>query len=206
MIIKTISVDTMRKSDAWTIANKVSSKELMRRAGEGIFLAAEWKAPVAVVCGKGNNAGDGFVVAKLLRDHEIDCSLILLSDEFSEDGKYYYDICKNAGITTIIWHDNSGSFVLKEYGSVLDCIFGTGFAGSPREPYKSAIEAINMSGAYVVSADINSGLNGDSGLGETYVVSDLTVSIGDFKTGHFAGLADTAIRKLVNVDIGIEII
>ncbi len=196
----------MRKSDAWTIANKVSSKELMRRAGEGIFLAAEWKAPVAVVCGKGNNAGDGFVAAKLLHDRGIACDLILLSHEFSEDGKYYYDKCTDAGIKSIFWDAQTGPALLKSYGSVLDCIFGTGFSGIPREPYKSAIEAINASGAYVVSADINSGLNGDTGLGEIYVISDLTVSVGDFKTGHFTGLSDRAIGKAVNVDIGIEII
>ena len=196
----------MRKSDAYTIANKVSSKELMRRAGEGIFLAAEWKAPVAVVCGKGNNAGDGFVVAKLLHGHGISCDLILLSDEFSEDGRYYYDQCTDAGIRAVSWDPQTGPALLRSYASILDCIFGTGFSGTPREPYKSAIEAINASGAFVVSADINSGLNGDTGLGESFVISDLTVSVGDFKTGHFTGLSDKAVGKIVNVDIGIEII
>ena len=68
------------------------------------------------------------------------------------------------------------------------------------------IEKINASGAYVVSADINSGLNGDTGLGSTYVRSDLTVSIGTFKYGHFRGLADEAMKEKVNCDIGIEII
>ena len=59
--------------------------------------------------------------------------------------------------------------------------------------------------AYVVSADINSGLNGDTGLGTTYVKSDLTVSIGDFKYGHFRGLSKEAMKDKVNVDIGIKI-
>ena len=67
------------------------------------------------------------------------------------------------------------------------------------------VAAINESGAYVVSADINSGLNGDTGTGSTYVRSDLTVSIGDFKTGHFLGDSDKAMKDKVNVDIGIEI-
>ena len=53
---QTVSVETMRKSDAWTIEHLVPSKELMRRAGTAIFEAGQWKAPVAVVCGKGNNA------------------------------------------------------------------------------------------------------------------------------------------------------
>ncbi|MBQ1284952.1 MAG: hypothetical protein IIY19_00735 [Lachnospiraceae bacterium] len=87
----------------------------------------------------------------------------------------------------------------------MDCLLGTGFQGEPRGVIKDAIEAINCSGAYVVSADINSGLNGDTGLGTVYVKSDLTVSIGEFKTGHFKGLADRAMKQKVNVDIGIEI-
>jgi NAD(P)H-hydrate epimerase len=58
----------------------------------------------------------------------------------------------------------------------------------------------------VVAADINSGLNGDTGEGSLFVRSDLTVSIGDFKFGHFIGLAEEAMKDKVNVDIGIEII
>lgn len=201
-MVKTVSVETMRKSDAWTIANKIPSKELMRRAGEGIFKAALWKSPVGIVCGKGNNAGDGFVVALYLKRDGIDVDIILLADTFSEDGKYYYDQCVGECINVVKFEEGMS---LKGYGTVLDCIFGTGFAGEPRGIYKEAIEAVNDSGAYVVSADINSGLNGDTGDGSTFVLSDLTVSIGDFKPGHFIGRAGQAMEERVNVDIGIEI-
>ncbi len=200
--VKTVSVETMRRSDAWTIANRVPSKELMRRAGEGIFRSAEWKAPVAVVCGKGNNAGDGYVVADLLQQSGIPCRIFLLSDRFSEDGKYYYDICMEHGVPSEEFREDTD---LSAYGSVVDCILGTGFHGAVTGLTAAAIHAINKSGAYVVSADINSGLNGDTGTGELYVRSDLTVSIGTFKHGHFRGYADEAMKKKVNVDIGIEI-
>ena len=201
-LVRAVSVETMRKSDAWTIANKIPSKELMRRAGEGIFNAACWNAPVAIVCGKGNNAGDGYVVADLLNDAGIDCTIILLADKFSEDGRYYYDICREHGIKTVMFEEGMS---LAGYGTILDCILGTGFSGEARGIAKAAIEAINASRAYVVSADINSGLNGDTGMGETFIKSNLTVSIGDFKPGHFKGLAGEAMKKKVNVDIGIEI-
>ena len=198
-----VSVETMRKSDAWTIANKVSSLELMRRAGEGIFRAAQWKAPVAVICGKGNNAGDGYVVAGLLHEAGIDCSVILISDRFSEDGKYYYDKCVEAGVCI---KEYCSDMDFGSYRTILDCLLGTGFQGEVTGVLKEVIEKINASGAYVVSADINSGLNGDTGLGTTYVQSDLTVSIGTYKYGHFRGLADTAMKNKVNCDIGIEIV
>jgi len=198
---RVVSVAVMRESDAWTIANKIPSKELMRRAGEGIFKAADWQAPVAIVCGTGNNAGDGYVVADLLHAAGIDCTILLLSEKFSEDGRYYYDICLKHGVKALPFHGQD----LSGYASILDCILGTGFSGEVRGAAKEAIEKINASGAYVVSADINSGLNGDTGLGTTFVRSDLTVSIGDFKFGHFKGLAEEAMKEKVNVDIGIEI-
>ena len=196
-----VSTEVMRNSDRWTIENLVPSKELMARAGKAIFEQAEWKAPVGIICGKGNNAGDGFVVAGLLKDHGIDCEIVLLyEDSFSEDGRYFYDKCLEKGIPVV----KEGHY--QDYNTILDAIFGTGFKGEVREPAKSAIENINSSGAYVVCADINSGLNGDTGLGDLYVISDLTVSIGTYKYGHFLGNADKAMKRRVNCDIGIKII
>ena len=200
---KVVSVETMRKSDAWTIEHLVSSKELMRRAGTAIFEAGQWKAPVAVVCGKGNNAGDGFVAASLMHQNNIPCKIILIADRFSEDGKYYYDICMEQGIEAEFYQEDMD---FSAYGSVLDCLLGTGFQGTVTGVMKDVIEKINTSGAYVVSADINSGLNGDTGLGDIYVHSDLTVSIGNYKYGHFRGNAGQAMKEKVNCDIGIIIV
>lgn len=201
-----VSVKTMRDSDAYTIKNLVPSKELMRRAGEAIFKAGKWKEPVAIVCGKGNNAGDGYVVARYMKDNGIECTIVLLSDAFSEDGEFYYKEAVSVGVPVVKLEDAGG---LKGFESVLDCILGTGFAGTVKEPYATAIKMINdrgREGAYIVSADINSGLNGDTGLGELYVVSDLTVSIGEFKYGHFRGVSEKAMEDKVNCDIGIVIV
>ena len=200
-MIDVLSVDNMRKSDAHTIASGVPGRKLMARAGHAIFEAADWKPPVAVLCGSGNNAGDGYVVAELLRNHGIPADLILLSDRFSSDGKYYYDRCRAAGIPALPWHTGLD---LSAYGSILDCLFGTGFHGEPQGPSREAIEAVNRSSAYVVSADINSGLNGDSGLGDPCVRSDLTVSIGGFKPGHFLNRAKDVMARKISVDIGIS--
>ena len=205
MVNKAVSVQVMRDSDAWTIANKIPSKELMYRAGEGIFQAVEWQGPVAVVCGSGNNAGDGYVVADLLQSNGVSCTIFLLSEKFSEDGGYYFERCKEHGVPVKLFPEEECESVFQEYKMILDCILGTGFQGDVRGKAAAAIDAINASGAYVVSADINSGLNGDSGYGTKYVKSDLTVSIGEFKFGHFKGLAKAAMKEKVNIDIGIEL-
>ena len=199
-MIPILSVENMRKSDAAAIAAGTPGRELMRRAGEGIFAAGAWRAPVAVVCGSGNNAGDGYVLALLLRANGIDCTVFLLHDSFTPDGRYYYEQCLSAGVPCVPCPeapDFSG------FASIADCILGTGFQGVPRKREAAAINAINESGAYVVSADINSGLSGDSGMAQTAVRSDLTVSVGGYQPGHFLNMAKDTMRNKTNLEIGI---
>lgn len=214
-----LSVENMRKSDAATIEAGTCGRELMMRASRGIFDAVSsdkgWNGPVAIVCGSGNNAGDGYALALLLNDADIDCSVICVSDRFSEDGKYYYDRCVEAGIKIVERRDVTGSVSsgqdgsrkisdLTGYATIVDCLLGTGFKGAVRPDLAMVIDRINNSGAYVVSADINSGLNGDTGMATDCVRSDLTVSIGSYKPGHFLNMAKDVMKRLVNIDIGIE--
>lgn len=201
-MIRVLSVENMRKSDARTIENGVPGRELMYRAGRGVFEAVRWKPPVAVVCGSGNNAGDGYVVAKLLHDAGIPCEVIRLSEKCSEDGGYYLGQCLEAGVPVKTWEGSL--FPLRGCGTVVDCLFGTGFRGAAEGPAADMIRAANESGARVIAVDINSGLSGVSGLAEgPCVESDLTVSIGCPQPGHYLGQAKDRMKRLVNVDIGI---
>ncbi len=202
-MIKVVSVDNMKRSDAHTAVTSSSYRELIARAGRAIFGSVEWKPPVAIVCGSGNNAADGFVVAELLHEAGIGCTLFLLSERFSSDGKHYFERCLATGIPVKRGLDEMS---LTGYKTVLDCIFGTGFKGEVKEPYRTAIERINASGAYVVSVDINSGLGGDSGLSDCCVRSDLTVSLGNFKSGLFLNSAKDVIQNKINCDIGIKLL
>ena len=199
-MIDVLSVENMRKSDAYTIATKTSGAELMLRAARGVFIVCK-ESPFAIVCGTGNNAGDGYALATLLKDAGKDVTIFLVKEKFSEDGKFYYDRCVEKGID-IEMLDKIDS--LRGYRTVVDCLLGTGFKGSVREDVKQAIDKINDSGAYVISVDINSGLNGDSGMGESFVKSDLTVSIGGYKPGHFLNMAKDAMKEKMNVNIGID--
>ena len=208
-MIEVLSVDNMRKSDAATISGGVPGAELMMRAAQGVYESADWKPPVAIVCGSGNNAGDGYALALLLHREGMDCDIFLLSERFSEDGRYYYEKCVSEGIPVIHFDegedpDDKGICDLSSYGTVVDCILGTGFSGHVRDDVSRAIDIINDSGAYVVSVDINSGLNGDTGMADKCVISDLTVSIGSFKPGHFLNMAKDVMGACVNRDIGID--
>ena len=208
---RVLSVKEMRDADAYTIKNFVDSKELMYRAGEAIFYVGDWNIgdKVLIAAGSGNNAGDGYVVAELLNIEGIEVEILLIKDKFSEDGKYYFNRCLQKDIKYTVLDENADYNTLRgkfdSYDYVLDCIYGTGFTGEVREPVYSLIKALNDSKAFVVSADINSGMNGDTGESNICVNSDLTVSIGFLKKGLVSEEGKKHIGKLVNMDIGIVI-
>lgn len=198
-----VSVSNMRKSDAHTIEHHTSGKELMKRAAEGVYSCIDWAGKrVAIICGSGNNGGDGYALAEICADNNISCTVYRTSEKFSEDGLYYCKRAEKKGI----YIDMFDEYVdLEDYDIIVDCIFGTGFKGEPEGLSRTAIEKINNSGTYVVSVDINSGLNGDTGIAKCAVISNLTVSIGFYKTGMFLNDAPKYIKKLVNKDIGIHL-
>ena len=78
-----ISVQNMRDSDAYTIANFVPGLELMHRAAMGVFLAHNWQGSAAIVCGSGNNGGDGFALACILWERGYQCALFTVSTRLS---------------------------------------------------------------------------------------------------------------------------
>ncbi len=227
-----VSVEEMRKSDAYTIAHGTSGRELMRRAAEGVYRAYEaWSARngvkggvdrtgelrheasfvqngrdgwagrnIAIMAGGGNNGGDGYALAGILKENGINPVVYRVSDKMSADGEYYAGVAKDLGVRIEAYSD---SVDLDRYDIIVDCILGTGFSGELRGMAAEAIRAINASGALVISVDINSGMNGDTGEAALAVKSDLTVSIGYYKKGMFSGEASRLIGSLVNVDIGI---
>ncbi len=198
-MIDCISVENMRRSDAYTIANLVPSLELMNRAAYGVFNAVSWHGHTAVVAGSGNNGGDGFALACILKEHGFDCTVFTVSRKMSEDSACYAQKAEKAGVPVFPFEPGC----LAGFDIVVDCLLGTGFQGTLRENYRTAIEAVNASGAYIVSVDINSGMNGNTGDAELAVRSDLTVTIGYVKRGLITQSAGRYIRRLVCADIGI---
>lgn len=199
-----ISVKNMRESDAFTINTSASGAELMRRAAQGVFDNVEWRGRIAIVCGSGNNGGDGYALAEILCDRGFSPVLLRTSERLSEDGAIYYKNCLKKGVGEVFCDEYTD---LSDYDIIVDCILGTGFSGELREDMAALIENINRSPAYKVSVDINSGLSGSNGLARPVAVrSDLTVSIGYYKTGMFLGNAGDYIGRLINVDIDIKLL
>ncbi len=175
----------MRGVDRWAIGEVgVPSLELMEAAGRAVAEAVAELAPqgpVRVVCGKGNNGGDGFVAARLLREMGFEVEVLLLwpAAELQGDAAVSYERLGSGFLEGDPAHRLAGS------GAIVDAIFGTGFKGPPQEPAGSAIRAINDSGAPVVACDIASGVDASSGrvAGEA-VDADVSVSFHAAKLGQ----------------------
>ena len=201
-MIPCISVENMRCIDAYTIASFVPSLELMRRAAMGVFKAHHWQGRTAIMVGSGNNGGDGFALAWILKERGFDCTVFTVSQKLSPDSAWYAEKAREVGVPIRPFEKDC----LTGYSTVVDCLLGTGFSGTVRGNYRDAIEAINASGAYVISVDINSGMNGDTGEAELAVRSDLTVTIGFVKTGLVTENAGRYMKRLVCADIGIVLV
>lgn len=198
-MIPCISVENMRKSDAYTITDFVPSLTLMHRAAMGVYKATSWDGCTAIVVGSGNNGGDGFALACILKKAGYHCTVFTLSNRLSGDSAHYAVEAEALGVSVQSYEPGC----LRGFERVVDCLLGTGFQGTVRENYRQAIDEINSSQAFVISVDINSGMNGDTGEAEIAVRSDLTVTIGYVKHGLVTENAGEYMKRLVCTDIGI---
>jgi hydroxyethylthiazole kinase-like uncharacterized protein yjeF len=175
----------MRAVDAWAIEEQgVPSLDLMERAGIGlarIVASLARPGPVRVVVGKGNNGGDGLVVARLLREEGREVDVLITGDpaDLKGDARVNLERLPGPGPEPFDPDRLSGS------GAIVDAMLGTGFEGEPREPIKGAIEAINSTeNTPVIACDVPSGVNATSGEVEGEAVeADATGSFHGSKIG-----------------------
>ena len=201
-----LDAEEMRATDAWAIEDRgVPSLELMEIAGRAVAEAAAEVATsntAAIVCGKGNNGGDGLVAARVLREtgFEVEALLLAPPDELSDDARANADRFDGARQVD----PGELTAALRGAGVVIDAVFGTGFAGKPRGPAVAAIEAINQVEAPVVATDIASGVNASTGEVEGAAVeADLTVTFHAPKLGHWIAPGKEHTGELRVAPIGI---
>ncbi len=178
---------------------KIDTIELMGRAGKALALAAKdlGKKNIAVVCGTGNNGGDGLACAVFLSDF-LAVDAYLTGEIRSQAAKHYLAQAQKKKIN--IYQDFEKDF--SKYDLIIDAIFGTGLKKEVTGKYKEIINAINGSGAYIISADIPSGLNSDNGIIEGVCIkADLTVTFVGYKLGQFFNQGPDVCGKIVLDDI-----
>jgi hydroxyethylthiazole kinase-like uncharacterized protein yjeF len=198
--------EAMRAIDRWTIEERsVSSLALMERAGNGAARAVEVHAadgPVAVVCGKGNNGGDGLVVARLLRDagYPVTVVSVVALDEYAGDARKNLERLPGDSPVSL----EQGMQAIAEATVIVDALLGTGFAGEPRGAVATAIEALNASPAPVVAIDVPSGVDASTGVVLAGAVrAAVTVTFHVAKPGLWINPGKEHAGEVQTVDIGI---
>jgi len=173
---------------------------MMENAGHGVadFVAHKFKnlknKRIVTVCGTGNNGGDGFVASRHLAGYGAKMTVILLgspSDLRSEEARLNWGIIEKMDSIEIIFGKELTDEVKTRIARahiILDSIFGTGIKGEIREPYTSAIDAINKSKAYILAVDIPSGFDPNTGqIHEKCVRADATITFHRPKVGLAKG-------------------
>jgi len=203
-----VSVAQMRRADRRCIEELgIPGAVLMNNAGTAVFheVAAE---PVGVVCGTGNNGGDGFVVARLALLAGLQTRVVLVGEreKVTGDSRTFMEAYRRLGGHIVEAHDEAAAAEavrqLGDCGTVVDALLGTGLSGEVRGRSRAAID--HWPPAPTVAVDVPSGLNADTGevLGAA-VRAQATVTFQFPKSGFRVAAAQPYIGHLVVADIGI---
>lgn len=214
--MRLVTTAHMQELDRRTIEEEgVPGLTLMERAGSGVVHAMERRfgpmkgKRVTILCGKGNNGGDGFVVGRLLIRKGARARVVLMArpadlrgDAKTNHGRFL----KAAGKTALVTLPDREHLerLLDASDLVVDALLGTGLSSPVTDPYRGAVQAINRCGRPVVATDLPSGLHGDTGdvLGEA-VRAAMTVTFGLPKIGLYVGRGIDLAGAIEIVDIGI---
>jgi ADP-dependent NAD(P)H-hydrate dehydratase / NAD(P)H-hydrate epimerase len=198
--------EAMRGVDRWAIEQQgVPSLDLMERAGVGVARAVDVHAAdgaVAVVCGKGNNGGDGLVVARLLRESGREVTVVCVAplEDFSGDAAANLERLPGAPPVTL----DEGASAIASATAIVDALLGTGFAGEPRGPVAEAIELIERAPGGVVAVDVPSGVDASTGVVAAGAVhAAVTVTFHAAKPGLWIMPGKEHAGEVQTIDIGI---
>lgn len=205
-----LSRDQARNVDRVAI-NKygMNSLVLMENAARGCVEHLPGEGRVVICCGKGNNGGDGFAIARHLDNAGRPCRVFLFADEsdLSNDAKANWDLLRWTDVKCVVCETGTTEeFIaaLETADWIIDALLGTGTRGSIREPFGAVINAINASSLHVAAVDIPSGLDADTGelLGPC-VRADRTWTFVGAKSGFSTRSGPSHVGEIFIVDIGV---
>ncbi len=197
-----LSVDTIKRAEAVTMES-VSSMHLIENAAEALFNELKNFNSVRIYCGKGNNGSDGYATALLLKKHGICTEIVQVLPPGNEECSA---LCRKA-IENDIPVFPEITFPTRRFDAVLDAIFGIGISGVITDiRIKKAIDIINSSSSYIVSADVPSGMDADTGEACGICVrADKTVTFTAPKKGMLENACVDLCGEIVVREVGIGV-
>jgi NAD(P)H-hydrate epimerase len=190
----------------------LSGLVLMENAGRGVcdvLCRLGIAGPVAICCGKGNNAGDGFVVARHLdlRGYAVRVLVWAAAEELSGDAGVNFQILRHSGVPIEIFaarHDPDRlAAALADAAWIVDALLGTGTRGEPRPPLDAVIDQLNAAPPTRLAVDLPSGLDCDTGQPAQHTIrAQHTCSFVAFKPGFLVPGADQYTGQVHVLDIG----
>ncbi len=206
--MKVLSTQEMREADRRCIEELgMPGCVLMNNAGTAAFKYVK-DGPVVVVCGKGNNGGDGFVIARLALLAGLPTRVLLLAhpEDLRGDAAVFMEVYRNLGgaIESLTEPDAVASALqsLERKGTIVDAMLGTGAKGGAQGLVLAAIQ--HWPEMYTLAVDVPSGLDADSGIpGAICIRADLTVTFAFAKQGFLNPAAKNYLGSLVVEDIGL---
>jgi ADP-dependent NAD(P)H-hydrate dehydratase / NAD(P)H-hydrate epimerase len=194
LVMKVSNVSQMRSLDTRAIEEfGIKEELLMENAGDAVYVVLSEEIGIAgkrfvVLCGGGNNGGDGFVVARKIHSVGGAVKVFLLGNPKSYRGAAKLNLGIITRLPIEVRRIDSAESVrqdLNHCDAIVDAIFGTGLARNVEGLYREVIDMVNNSGKTVVSADIPSGVQGDTGkVMGTAVKADYTITFGLPKIGN----------------------
>ena len=190
----------------------ISGSLLMEMAGlfaTNLLESLIVQGKIVICCGKGNNAGDGFVMARYLqiRGYEVEIWLEEPPQKLPEDAGRNFDILKHIMPEAIHYRSHDAGMFEKTLESadwIVDAILGVGTQGAPREPYATMIRQINQAGKKVFAMDVPSGLDADTGIPHDPTVrAQCTATFMVLKKGFLSPQASGMLGRVHVIDIGI---
>lgn len=159
-----------------------------------------------ILCGSGNNGGDGFVIARWLKKFKKNVKVIIFNDDFkTNETKTNFQLLKVFEVEIEKFEKQKFLEDVKNYEVIVDAIFGTGFKGSLKDNYYDAVEISNNLNKIRIAIDIPTGVNGENGFVENIAFkSDLTFTFAFEKLGHYLFEGKIHSGKIKVIDIGIE--
>jgi ADP-dependent NAD(P)H-hydrate dehydratase / NAD(P)H-hydrate epimerase len=193
-MISLVTATAMKTIDSLSIAGDITvGYFLMQQAGKGIADTVMAIVPnpsvgeIAVLCGKGNNGGDGFVAARILHDagYRIMCFGVIRPEELSGEAKMAYEQYIGGMGNFLVLDDVTDAGDLSHYVLILDALLGIGLQGNPHGVTAEVIALVNQSSVPVLAVDTPSGLDCERGVpAEPCIMADYTVTMGFQKLGH----------------------